>query len=149
MYSFKYPEMNDRIDRGERWSIRQTAVYHQHNLREQRCVWILLNARPQSLASAIVKKSLKAPDAMNECIRNPFTIDELLITSHLRMWTQYIRSYERIIIDLVSATIIPHLLLTSKVDPKTDTRPVNRHARSSIEGPHWAQLRASHQCPVY
>jgi hypothetical protein len=110
-YGFKYPEMNGRSDGGERWSVRQTAIYHQHNLQDQRSVWIILNARPQSLASTTVERFLKAPDAANECIQNPFTIDELLMTSHLRMWTPYIRSYERTIIDVVSRPVISHLLL--------------------------------------
>jgi hypothetical protein len=103
--------MNGRSDGGERWSVRQTAVYHQHNLQDQRSVWIILNARPQSLASAMVERFLKASDAVNECNQNPFTIDELLMTSHLRIWTPYIRSYERTIIDVVSRPVISHLFL--------------------------------------
>jgi hypothetical protein len=128
--------MNGRSDGGERWSIRQTAIYHQHNLQDQRCVWVILNARPQSLASATVEKFLKTPDAVDECVQNPFTIDELLMTSHLRMWTPYIRSYERTIIDVVSRLVIFHPPGFGSVQILTPGT-VCRHAQSPIEGSHW------------
>ncbi|KAK5751781.1 hypothetical protein LTS12_018109 [Elasticomyces elasticus] len=100
-YGFKYPESNGRSDGGEQWSLRQGAIYHQYHVVEQRSVWIVINARPNSEALQRVSQHLAKIQSIAQSKQFPFAIDELILPAHLRMCKAYLRSHERTIIQLV------------------------------------------------
>ncbi|KAK4912284.1 hypothetical protein LTR49_019285 [Elasticomyces elasticus] len=102
-YGFKYPESNGRSDGGEQWSLRQGAIYHQYHVVEQRSVWIVINARPNSEALQRVSQHLAKIQSIAQSKQFPFAIDELILPAHLRMCKAYLRSHERTIIQLSTA----------------------------------------------
>ncbi|KAK5701062.1 hypothetical protein LTR97_005581 [Elasticomyces elasticus] len=82
-YGFKYPESNGRSDGGEQWSLRQGAIYHQYHIVEQRSVWIVINARPNSEALQRVSQHLAKIQSIAQSKQFPFAVDELILPAHL------------------------------------------------------------------
>ena len=86
-YSLKYVELNKRSLR-KPWSIRQTAIYHQHACEQQGKVSTWLFVAPSERTKLSVESYMRESSDM--IALNPFEIHLIVLDNLLANWRPYI-----------------------------------------------------------
>ena len=81
MYIFKYPEQAERT--GAPWYLRQTAVYHQVRLRDQRSTYVLISPYPNTMGQAVALEWFSTIASAPNIQFNAFGIHEKLFDCYL------------------------------------------------------------------
>ncbi|OCK78099.1 hypothetical protein K432DRAFT_406761 [Lepidopterella palustris CBS 459.81] len=104
-YIFKYPERKEKTDGGDPWSIRQTGVYHRHDMTKNHSIWILLHPVPDSAGERGLTELLKIPHSRPSLLQNPLLIHGLLFSTYIHKWRDYMTYYEEKLLPLSNTTM--------------------------------------------
>lgn len=93
-YAFKFPEKNEKTTGVDPWSMRQMAVYYQHNRITRRNTWILLN--PTRKSPAWKKLESDFPDGIpaGTCQAKQNDVHRLLFSAYVGNWKPFLSCYE-------------------------------------------------------
>ncbi|KAJ5370258.1 Mg2+ transporter protein CorA-like/Zinc transport protein ZntB [Penicillium cataractarum] len=89
-YTLRYPEYKESEDR---WTIRQTGIYHQFDTTTSKSLFVLFNPTPRSSAQKEAERLLS--DSPSIVTREPFWLHRLLFSIYTPAWRGYIGSLER------------------------------------------------------
>ena len=104
-YMFKYPERNGRTDGADPWSLRQMAVYQQHNRYTGQDTWIVLMCRHRSLVwDRLVHLLRPGVPTISSTLTSPRLHEELL-TCHISDWRPYMLHYEETVSQTVGVIV--------------------------------------------
>lgn len=86
-YALRYVELNNRNTQ-KPWSLRQTAVYHRYDAKDDVSTWVMISAS-QKMETCMDRyvKSLRSVSAPN-----PFNVHVLLFDTALANWRPFIIS---------------------------------------------------------
>ena len=101
-YITKYPEERNR-DTPERWSVRQTGVYHRFDTRTQKSFWILLHPKPDSPIRLRVEDVIRAVPQFNDTDQNMMMLHLSILGKPFGNWRWYMAHFEEEIEDMVSS----------------------------------------------
>ena len=82
-YSYRYMIRNGRTD-GPVWSVRQTAVYQQMNMKTGRSIWILIQPNESAL------KRFKSICLATDFVRKPVTPHLVFLNSAVEGWKDFV-----------------------------------------------------------
>ncbi|KAJ5279605.1 hypothetical protein N7478_004977 [Penicillium angulare] len=100
-YTFKYPEHSPEQNK---WSIRQTGVYHKRDTRKGQSTWVLFNPTPSSMGHCLAEKRLKIEQL--EVTNDPLWLHWTLFSAYMPLWRVYIADIEQQILHISSQVII-------------------------------------------
>jgi hypothetical protein len=86
------------------WRIRQSALYHRYDIRQQTSVYFIFNPGENTIAETACRQKLV--DMHQRCQRsaeqaNHFALDEIMLGVYLEGWGTYVRDFERRLTDVV------------------------------------------------
>lgn len=99
--------MEDTALAGQRWSIRQTGVFHRYSTGRSNAgavsdnSWILLNPMVDSKIFTRIQQSVDAGLNLDELERDPLRLHILALSTHVDNWRQYIHDLCRELLPLV------------------------------------------------
>lgn len=86
------------------WRIRQSALYHRYDTRQQASVYFIFNPGETTIAETACRQKLV--DMHQRCLgsaeqANHFALDEIMLGVYLEGWGTYVRDFERRLTDVV------------------------------------------------
>jgi len=119
-YSVKYVELNGR-NRGDPWSVRQTAVYHQISIETKRSRWIIL--QPSESTRARLKSVLNDDYRQGRSGRSDCMIPHMvLLSTMVSNWQEYIEYLHSELLKLVGHLDGPPMILFTIDDGSQDEK---------------------------
>lgn len=99
MYTLKYAEENGR-SRGNKYSIRQTAIYHQYSTDDTH-LWIILHPKNNTAFYTSLRNALLVNRGVSQLKKNPLGFHALLFSSYAPNWKQYLSHLSQDFLDSV------------------------------------------------
>ncbi|KAJ5090601.1 Mg2+ transporter protein CorA-like/Zinc transport protein ZntB [Penicillium argentinense] len=94
-YTIRYPEFSTDY---ERWSVRQTGVYHQYDMITHQGTWVLFNPTPKSQAHCKIAEMMRGQQ--KEALGDPFWLHSVLFSTYLPAWRMYFADLEARFLDI-------------------------------------------------
>ncbi|KAJ4286536.1 hypothetical protein N0V90_013236 [Kalmusia sp. IMI 367209] len=117
-YTFRYAEYKGHPN--EPYVVRQTGVYQKYNLKEKRCLWILVNPVPDSAAHRRVIDAFL--HYQNEMENNPLWLHSVILASYFARWREYLAAYEKNLLPLADTTAAAFIAEPLRVNHETLSR---------------------------
>lgn len=120
-YVLKYPEQRRKIDDKVQWSIRQTGIYQQYNIKTKQSTWVLIFSNREAGTRKELLRRLDpsyCADSNETIMSHPLGIHIFLFQSRMDNWRLYISHFEDEVWELVSTSPYPPFQLVSKHYPK-------------------------------
>ena len=103
MYRLLYIEKNGRRAPRDRWSVRQTGIFHNVRLNQQDNCYILIHPMINSAVENRLDGLLTQPNAAQLFDQNPLMIHVLILSSYLENWQPYMETISQTYKSLVSS----------------------------------------------